>query len=73
MPLYGKQLDDDSYCPTTEWSYPGEVPVVDQMPLYGGGDHDGPSQPDASTSKDTIALGSAGGPGYEFEKGDLPR
>lgn len=63
----------DSYT-HNEYEYPGDVPVSDQMPLYGGGDHSGPAQPDhPSTAKDTLGLGSADGPGWDFTEADLPR
>ena len=55
-----------------EYSFPWKVPVEDQMPLYGGGDHSGPAQPDPADAKDTLALGSASGPGWDFTTADLP-
>jgi hypothetical protein len=51
----------------------GPAPVENGLTLYGGGDHSGPAQPDTSTAKDTLALGSRKGPGWEFESADMPR
>jgi hypothetical protein len=57
-----------------EWGDPrGNPPVEDGLALYGGGDHTGPAQPDTSEAKDTFALGSSRGRGYDFTTADLPR